>query len=95
VKLSILAGLGIIEAIRRKVVASFTSAVHRVRFDVPVQTSNSYVFNFALPDRAEHGDLALPLLRQTSTPAKNTLADAWEFHRQQKKQLGLTIASID
>ena len=82
-KLSILAGLGIIEAIRRKVVASFTSAVHRVRFDVAVQTSNSYLFNFALPDRAEFGDLALPLLRpreaeskfqaETSTPVKNTL----------------------
>ena len=28
---------------------------------------------------------------ETSTPAKNTLADAWEFHRQQKKQLGLSI----
>ena len=105
VKLSILAGLGIIEAIRRKVVASFTSAVHRVRFDVAVQTSNGYVFNFALPDRAEFGDLALPLLRpkeaeskfrsETSSPVKNTLADAWEFHRQQKKLLGLSIDSID
>ena len=85
--------------------SSFTSAVHRVRFDIAVQTSNSYVFNFALPDRAEFGDLALPLLRpreveskfrgETSSPAKNTLADAWEFHRQQKKQLGLSIPSID
>ena len=114
-KLQILADIGIIEAIRRKVVASFTSAVHRARFDVAVQTSNSYVFNFAQPDRAAHGDLALPLLRpdienhvrgslreaeckscsETSTPAKNTLADAWEYHRQQKKRLGLSIAGID
>ena len=79
--------------------------MHRVRFDVAVQTSNSYVFNFALPDRAEFGDLALPLLRlreaeskfqaETSTPVKNTLAYAWEFHRQHKKQLGLSIPSID
>jgi hypothetical protein len=36
-----LAELGIIEVIRRKVVERFISAVHRVRFDVPVQTSNS------------------------------------------------------
>ena len=33
-----------------------------MRFDFAVQTSNSYVFNFAVPDRREHGDLALPLL---------------------------------
>jgi hypothetical protein len=61
-KLRILAELGIVEVIRRKVVERFVSAVHRVRFDVPVQTSNSYVFNFALVDRPQHGDLALPLL---------------------------------
>ncbi len=72
-----------IETIRRKVVASFTSAVHRVRFDCAVQTSNSYLFNFALPNRAQLGDLALPRLRpreaeakfqaETSSPVKNTL----------------------
>ena len=39
--------LGIIETVRRKVVETFTSRAHRVRFDVAVQTSNSYVFNFA------------------------------------------------
>jgi hypothetical protein len=51
-----------VETIRRKVVASFTSRVHRVRFDVAVQTSNSYRFNIPVTDRAAHGDLALPLL---------------------------------
>jgi hypothetical protein len=62
-KLRILEQLGIIETIRRKVVASFTSRVHRVRFDVAVQTSNSYRFNLPIADRPQHGDLALPLLR--------------------------------
>ena len=47
---------------RRKVVTSFTSRVQRVRVDFAVQTSNSYVFNFAVADRPAHGDLALPLL---------------------------------
>src|SRR3954462_2801516 len=47
---------GIIETTRRKVVASFTSRVHRARFDCPVQCSNSYVFNVALPDRPAEGD---------------------------------------
>ena len=63
-KLRVLEQLGIIETVRRKVVASFTSRVQRVRFDFAVQTSNSYVFNFALADRPAHGDLALPLLRE-------------------------------
>jgi hypothetical protein len=61
-KLRILEQLGIIETVRRKVVASFTSRVQRVRVDFAVQTSNSYVFNFAVADRHAHGDLALPLL---------------------------------
>ena len=46
-KLRALEAAGIIQTIRRKVVASFTSRAQRVRFDVAVQTSNSYVFNFA------------------------------------------------
>ena len=62
-KLRILEMLGILETIRRKVVASFTSRVHQVRFDVAVQTSNSYRFNFPITDRQQHGDVALPLLR--------------------------------
>jgi hypothetical protein len=62
-KLRILEMLGILETIRRKAVASFTSQVHRVRFDVAVQTSNSYRFNFPIADRPAHCDLALPLLR--------------------------------
>ena len=49
---------------RRKVVASFVSRAHRVRFDVAVQTSNAYRFNFPHADRRQHGDLALPLLRK-------------------------------
>jgi hypothetical protein len=52
-----------VETIRRKIVASFTSRVHRVRFDVAVQTSNSYRFNLPIGDRAQHGDTALPLLK--------------------------------
>ena len=62
-KLRILEQLGILQTIRRKVVASFTSRVHRVRFDVAVQTSNSYVFNLPITDRSQHEDLALPLLQ--------------------------------
>jgi hypothetical protein len=62
-KLRILEQLGIVETIRRKVVASFTSRVHRVRFDVAVQTSNAYLFNLPIADRPQHGDLALPLLK--------------------------------
>src|SRR3954471_824407 len=62
-KLRILEQLGIIETIRRKVVASFTSRAHRIRFDVAVQTSNSYRFNIPITDRPPHGDAALPLLK--------------------------------
>jgi hypothetical protein len=62
-KLRILEQLGIIQTIRRKVVASFTSRVHRVRFDVAVQTPNSYRFNIPVMDRPRHGDLGLPLLK--------------------------------
>jgi DNA-binding MarR family transcriptional regulator len=61
-KLRVLEQLGIVETIRRKVVASFTSRAHRVRFDVAVQTSNSYWFNLPIVDRREHGDLGMPLL---------------------------------
>jgi hypothetical protein len=86
-KLRILEQLGLVETIRRKVVASFTSRAQRVRFDVAVQTSNSYTFNFARVDRRQHGDLALPLFRPpgiaeskfqtvTSQESKNTLPPA-------------------
>jgi hypothetical protein len=70
-KLRILEQLGIVETIRRKVVASFTSRAHRVRFDVAVQTSNAYRFNLPIADRAQHGDAALPLLKPKAT--------TWEF----------------
>jgi predicted RNA binding protein with dsRBD fold (UPF0201 family) len=70
-KLRVLEELGIIDTIRRKVVATFTSNAHRVRFDVPVQTSNSYVFNFHTADRGQYGDLALPLLAGTSFTVKD------------------------
>lgn len=63
-KLRALEEVGIIETIRRKAVVSYSNRAHRVRFDVPEQTSNSYVFNFAVVDRPAHGDLALPLLRE-------------------------------
>ena len=62
-KLRMLEQLGIIETIRRKIVVSVSRA-RRERYDFAVQTSNSYVFNIPLPDRREHGDLALPLLRE-------------------------------
>jgi hypothetical protein len=63
-KLRVLERLGILDTVRRKVVATFTSRAHRVRFDIAVQTSNAYRFNFPYADRRQHGDLALPLLRQ-------------------------------
>jgi len=44
-----------------KSVASFTSRVHRARFDVAVQDSNSYIFNVPLPDRPTEEDLSLSL----------------------------------
>ena len=50
-KLRALEAAGIIQTIRRKVVASFTSRVHRVRFDFAVQTTNSYLFNLPIADR--------------------------------------------
>src|SRR4051794_36177137 len=62
-KLRILEQLGIVETIRRKAVASFTSRARRVRFDVAVQTSNAYRFNIPVTDRAQHSDAALPLLK--------------------------------
>jgi hypothetical protein len=61
-KVKILTALGILDVIRRKVVERFVDQVRRVRFDVPLQTSNSYVFNFAHEHRAQFGDLSLPLL---------------------------------
>lgn len=69
-KLAALRAVGIIEIVRRKAVATFVSAVSRVKFDCAVQTSNSYVFNFPLGDRADRGDLALPLLRPKEPEAK-------------------------
>jgi hypothetical protein len=87
-KLRALEAAGIIETIRRKVVASYTSRVRRVRFDYAVQTSNSYVFNLPISDRRHHGDLALPLLKpegfladakfqhETSLTKKTTLPPA-------------------
>jgi hypothetical protein len=57
---------GIIETVRRKCVATFTSRQHRARYDIAVQDSNSYIFNVPLPDRPTEGDLALPLLRPPS-----------------------------
>jgi hypothetical protein len=57
---------GIIETMRRKVVATFTSRQHRARYDVAVQDSNSYVFNVPMPDRPTEGDVALPLIRPLS-----------------------------
>ena len=60
-KLRALEAAGIVQTIRRKIVVSVGNRAHRVRYDFAVQTSNSYVFNFAVADRPAHGDLALPL----------------------------------
>jgi DNA-binding transcriptional MocR family regulator len=57
-KLRILEQLGFIETIRRKVVASFTSRAYRVRFDVAVQTSNSY--RFSLPGGDQPAQICAP-----------------------------------
>ena len=54
---------GIVQTVRRICIASFTSRIHRARYDVTVQTSNAYLFNMPLPDRPSEGDLALPLFR--------------------------------
>src|SRR3954451_17003700 len=56
----------IIQTVRRKIVATFTSRLHRARYDVAVQDSNSYLFNVPLPDRPTEGDTALPLLQPPS-----------------------------
>ena len=84
-KLRILERLGIISTIRRKVVASFVNRAHRIRFDYAVQTSNSYVFNFAVEDRPAHGDLALPLLKP-----KGFLAGT-EFHAETSLEIKTTL----
>lgn len=75
-KLRVLEEYGIIRTIRRKVVASFTSRVHRVRFDVGVQTSNSYVFNLPITERPQHGDFGLPLLRPKTALAAGPKAES-------------------
>src|SRR4051812_14857646 len=76
-KLRVLEQLGIVETIRRKIIASFTSRVHRVRFDVAVQTSNSYRFNLPIADRRQHGDTALPLLKPRETAAPEAESKLW------------------
>ncbi len=68
--LKALKATGFIEIVRRKAVATFVSVVHRIKFDCAVQTSNSYVFNFPLGHRAEHGDLALPLFQPREAEAR-------------------------
>ena len=84
-------------------VASFTSRVHRVRFDVAVQTSNAYRFNLPIADRLQHGDTALPLLKpkeqaeskiqaETSQDSKNTLPSDLAAALE---QLGQCIADRD
>jgi Helix-turn-helix domain len=85
-KLRILEQLGIVETIRRKVVASFTSRVHRVRFDAAVQTSNSYRFNLPIADRPQHGDAALPLLK----PAEKAESKSWAETSSEIKTKGET-----
>ena len=63
---------GIISTLRRKVVTSFISRVHRVRFDVAVQTSNSYTFAMPSGD-GQHGAHAA---RRSPGKPRATKADA-------------------
>jgi hypothetical protein len=67
---------GIISTLRRKVIASFVNRVHRVRFDVAVQTSNSYTF--AMPSGAPSAAAPQP------QPAKK--ADT-RFRRETSEQI--------
>src|SRR3954447_12442736 len=60
---------GIISMLRRKVVTSFISRVHRVRFDVAVQTSNSYTF--AMPDNLT-APIPQPQSRRNALPEADT-----------------------
>jgi DNA-binding transcriptional regulator YhcF (GntR family) len=54
-KLRVLEQYGFIQTIRRKMVVSFISRVARVRFDVAVQTSNSYTFSLPIGELAPIG----------------------------------------
>jgi hypothetical protein len=81
---------GIIETVRRKVVASFTSRLHRARYDVAVQDSNSYVFNTPLPDRPTEGDTALPLLQP---PSEADTRNRYETTQQALNQLPRDLAT--
>jgi len=80
---------GIIETVRRKCIATFTSRQHRARYDVAVQDSNSYVFNTPLPDRPTEGDTALPLLQP---PSEADTSNRYETTQQVINQLPRDLA---
>jgi hypothetical protein len=75
-KLRALEAAGIVQTIRRKIVVSVGNRARRERYDFAVQTSNSYVFNFAVADRPAHGDLALPLFAKKVADPQPFLPDA-------------------
>jgi Helix-turn-helix domain len=85
---------GILSTIRRKIVTSFVSRGHRVRFDVAVQTSNSYTFN-APGGRPNAQPVPDPQQKATETAASE--ADA-KFRRETSERIkskgGTPIASL-
>jgi hypothetical protein len=81
---------GIVQTIRRKIVATFTSRQHRARYDVAVQDSNSYVFNVALSDWPTEGDLASPLFRP---PSEADARNRYETNHNLKTKLPADLAN--
>ena len=69
--------VGMIPATRRIIRATFMSHAQRLRYDVIVQTNNSYVFNIPLPDRPTEDGLSSPLFQ----PQPQTEADT-RFRRE-------------
>ena len=88
-KLRALEAAGIIQTIRRKIVVSVGRA-RRERYDFAVQTSNSYVFNFAIPDRPAHGDLALPLFARKELETIPFVPDA-KFRHATSSEIKTTL----
>ena len=86
---------GIIETVRRKVVATFTSRLRRARYDVAIQDSNSYLFNTPLPDRPTEGDTALPLLKlQSEADASNRHETTQQILNQLPRDLAAALEGL-
>src|SRR3954454_25166790 len=74
---------GILSTLRRKVVTSFISQKHRVRFDIAVQTSNSYTFN--VPSGVQMPAQPAPAPQQKPRQTAPSEADA-KFRRETSNQ---------